>query len=138
MAVNIEAQITLVIKTNSLQRAVQICKLASFDGHVEIDTSNKRSEGEMKQAVLNLLQTRFSGKEFTFSMAASMVKDQFKRGGSTTRRILRLALGDGIIRQAKKGIYAFVDTQISETAASGPKLSRRQGTALEQVAPNVL
>ena len=138
MAVNIEAQITLVIKTNSLQRAVQICKLASFDGHVQIDTSNKKRDVDMKQAVLNLLQNRFSGKEFTFSMAASMVKGQFNRGGSTTRRILRLALGDGIIRQAKKGIYAFVDTQISETAASGPKLSRRQGTALEQVAPNVL
>jgi len=138
MAVNIEAQITLVIKTDSLQRAMQICKLARFDGDVQIDTSNKKSDVDMKQAVLGLLQSRFQGKEFTFSMASSMVKDQFNRGGSTTRRILRLALGDGIIRQAKKGIYAFVDTQISETAASGPKLSRRQGTALEQVATNVL
>ena len=138
MAVNIEAQITLVIKTNSLQRALQICKLASFDGNVQIDTSNKKSDVNMKQAVLNLLQSRFQGKEFTSSMAASMVKDRFNRKESTTRRILHLALGDGVIRQVKKGIYAFVDTQISETAASGPKLSRRQGTALEQVATNVL
>ena len=138
MAVNIETQITLVIKTNSLQRAVQICKLASFDGNVQIDTSNKKSDVNMKQAVLNLLQSRFQGKEFTSSMAASMVKDRFNRKESTTRRILHLALGDGVIRQVKKGIYAFVDSQIKETEASGPRLSSRQGTALEQVATNVL
>jgi len=70
-------------------------------------------------------------------MAASMVKDRFNRKESTTRRILHLALGDGVIRQVKKGIYAFVDTQSKETEASGPKFSSRQASVAE-VAPNAM
>ena len=132
MAVNIEAQITLVIKTDSLQRAMQICKLASFDGHVEIGTSNRRSEGKMKQAIFELLRGKFGYNEFSFSTAASLVKAQLKRGGSTTRHVLLFGVDEGAVRRVKNGIYAFIDAK-HETDPSGPK-----GSRVEEVAPNAL
>jgi len=132
MAMNIQTEITLVIKTDSLQRAMQICKLARFEGHVEIDTSNKSRKGEMKQAIFELLRGKFGYNEFSFSMAASLVKAQLKRGGSTTRHVLLFGVDEGAVRRVENGIYAFIDAK-HETDPSGPK-----GSRVEEVAPNAL
>jgi|SRR2546422_8137929 len=129
MAVNIEAQITLVIKTDSLQRAMQICKLASFDGHVEIGTSNRRSEGKMKQAIFELLRGKFGYNEFSFRTAASLVKAQLKRGSSTTRQVLLLGVDEGAVRRVKNGIYTFTKSK---------QKTEELGSSTEEVAPNAM
>ena len=129
MAMNIQTEITLVIKTDSLQRAMQICKLARFEGHVEIDTPNTRSEGKMKQAIFELLRDKFGYNEFSFSTAASLVKAQLKRGSSTTRQVLLLGVDEGAVRRVKNGIYTFTESK---------QKTEELGSSTEEVAPNAM
>ena len=65
----------------------------------------------MKQAILELLEGHFGHREFDYSEASTLVKAQFQRGSSTTRRILLLGMKDGLVRRVKNGIYSFVNPE---------------------------
>ena len=138
MHTKVETQVRLIITTTSLQRALQISKLAKFEGEIQLESPNhverpKRSNS--KQVIISLLQEAYTEREFSYAEAKALVETKLNRGGSTTRLVLLHAIKKGLIRRIKNGVYSFVSNmeQNIDTEASYP-----EERTVAEVAPNVM